>query len=339
MCALFAATYPERVSALVLYASWARFTQAPDYPTGVPRDMLDSIIELGREGWGKAAVLPVLAPSVAADERFRNWWAQWERLSASPGTAAALLRIAFEFDIRRVLKSIRVPTLVIHRTGDPFVPVDHGRYLADQIPGAMFVEVPGGDHPHFVGDTDSIMEEIEEFLTGSRQVETPDRMLATVMFTDIVGSTERAAAMGDQRWRDLLESHNALIRRALERFRGREIDTAGDGFLATFDGPARAIRCAQAITEGVRRLGIEVRAGLHTGEVEPREDGIGGLAVHIGARVAALAGPGEVLVSRTVRDLVAGSGLSFVDRGVHVLKGVPDEWQVFEAESSWPRAA
>ncbi|HET6810155.1 MAG TPA: adenylate/guanylate cyclase domain-containing protein [Acidimicrobiales bacterium] len=329
MCALFAATYPERVSALALYGTWARLAEAPDYPVGTPREDVEAIVEMGRTGWGQAAVLPILAPSMADDERFRSWWAQWERLSASPGMAAALLRVAFEGDTRGVLSSITAPTLVMHRKGDRFIDVEHGRYLADHLPGARYVELEGDDHPHFVGDTESVMDELEEFLTGCRGHREPDRMLATVLFTDIVGSTERAAAIGDRRWRDLLEAHHSVVRGELDRFHGQEIDTAGDGFLAAFDGPARAIRCAEEITAAVRRLGLEVRAGVHTGEVERREGGIGGIAVHIGARVAALAGPGEVLVSRTVKDLVVGSGIRFEERGTHQLKGVPDQWQLF----------
>jgi class 3 adenylate cyclase len=334
MAALYAATYPERVSALVLHGAWPRFLQAPDYPIGMAPEMLDAIVDMAMTGWGKGAIVPVVAPSMADDERFVNWWAQWERLSTSPGSASALVRIALEIDIRNVLPSIRVPTLVMHRVEDQFASVEHGRYLAEHIAGAKLVELAGRDHPHFVGDTEMFMDELEEFLTGNRQAREPDRMLATILFTDIVGSTQTAAAMGDQRWRDLLESHNALVRREIERFHGREIDTAGDGFLIMFDGPARAIRCAEAIALGVSRIGIEIRAGIHTGEVELREDGIGGIAVHIGARVVGLAGAGEVLVSRTVKDLVAGSGIAFIDRGTHALKGVPDVWQVFQVDAA-----
>ena len=332
MAALFAATYPQRVSRLVLYGSWARTFQAPDYPYGQPPSMFEPILEMGAAGWGHAGILPIIAPSVAEDVRIRNWWAQWERLSCSPGTAKRLLEVAFQIDIRNVLETIHVPTLVLHRADDQFAPVGHGRYLAEHIPGAEFVELPGVDHPHFIGDVDSMMDEVESFLTGRRHERPEDRVLATVLFTDIVGSTERAVALGDRAWRDLLEAHNAAVRRELDRFRGREIDTAGDGFLATFDGPARAVRCGQAIVESVRRLGIEVRAGVHTGEIELHGDGgVAGITVHIGARVAARAEGGEVLVSRTVSDLAAGSGIRFDDRGEFALKGVPGTWHLYAA--------
>jgi class 3 adenylate cyclase len=242
-----------------------------------------------------------------------------------------------EMDVRHVLPAIRVPTLVLHSAGDRTLPVAGSRVLAERIPGARFVELPGIDHVPWGDDADAIVDEIEEFLTGVRHGPEPDRVLATVLFTDIVGSTERAAALGDRRWRDLLEGHHEVVRRELGRFRGREIDTTGDGFLATFDGPARGIRCARSVSEAVRPLGIEVRAGLHTGEIEILGDKVSGLAVHIGARVAAAAGPGEVLVSSTVRDLVAGSGLRFHDRGVQSLKGVPGEWQLFAVEPEGAR--
>jgi pimeloyl-ACP methyl ester carboxylesterase len=329
MAALFAATYPERVSGLILYASWARTFQASDYPYGPPEATFESILEMGASSWGHAGVLPVVAPSAAGDARMQDWWARWERLSCSPGTARRLLEVAFQIDIRDVLSAIHVPTLVIHRTGDRFAPVEHGRYLAAHIPGARYVELPGVDHPHFVGDVDSIMDEVAGFVTGQRAPHATERTLVTVLFTDIVGSTERAAQIGDQAWRDLLEAHNAAVRRELFRFRGKEIDRAGDGFLATFDGPARGVACGRAIVESCRRLGLEIRAGVHTGEIEQQADGsIAGLAVHIGARVAAAAQPGEVLVSRTVRDLVIGSGLHFTERGEFQLKGVPGEWQL-----------
>jgi len=259
----------------------------------------------------------------------RQWWARYQRLAASPGASVALQRMAFATDVRSILPTIRVPTLVLHRTGDRFVPVEHGRYIAAHIPGARFVELPGNDHIPFLGDSEAVLGEIQEFLTGTRDHVEPDRVLATVLFTDIVGSTERAVQLGDQRWRELLEGYYELARRELTRFRGREIDTAGDGLFASFDGPARGIRCAAAITSGVRSLGIEVRAGLHTGECEVIGEKVGGIAVHIGARVASLAKPGEVLVSSTVKDLVAGSGLGFEDRGTHTLKGVPGEWRLF----------
>jgi class 3 adenylate cyclase len=246
----------------------------------------------------------------------------------------ALMRMNSEIDVRHVLGAIHVPTLVLHRTGDVTVSVEAGRYQAAHIPQAKYVELPGVDHLPFVGDSEAVLSEIEEFLTGARPVLEPDRVLATVLFTDIVGSTSHAAELGDRRWRELLGDQRAAVRRELDRHRGREIDTAGDGFLATFDGPARAIRCACAIRDAVRPLGLEVRAGLHTGEIELLGDGVAGIAVHIAARVAALAGSGEVLTSSTVKDLVAGSGVQFSDRGSHTLRGVPDQWRLFEVLTS-----
>jgi class 3 adenylate cyclase len=250
-------------------------------------------------------------------------------LAASPGAALSLLRMNFEIDVRPILTSVRVPTLVLHRVGDRRVDVGNGRYLAQQIPAARYIELVGVDHSPWIGDRDAIIAEIEEFLTGVRHAPEPDRVLATVLFTDIVGSTERAAQLGDAAWREVIAEHHACTRRVLADFRGREVRTTGDGFLATFDGPARAARCAVAITHAIRALGLEVRAGVHTGEIELMGDDIGGIAVHTGARVAAEAGPSEVLVSSTVKDLVAGSGLAFDDRGVHLLKGVPGEWRLF----------
>ena len=273
--------------------------------------------------------MAAFAPSKAGDEQFREWWARLLRLAASPQTALANIRIAQAIDVRSVLPSIRVSTLVIHRTGDRMVRVENGRYLAEHIPGARYVELPGEDHFPFAGDTDVVLEEIQEFLTGVRPVRDPDRVLATVMFSDIVGSTERAAALGDSRWRGLLENFYGLARKEIERYRGREVKTMGDGFLAMFDGPARAIRCAVGVAGAARPLGIELRAGLHTGECELIGDDVGGIAVHIAQRVQALADPGEVLVSSTVRDLVVGSGIEFGDRGTRELKGVPGEWRLF----------
>ena len=270
-----------------------------------------------------------IAPGRADDPAFRSWYARLQRYSASPGSAIAWYRLSGEIDVRRVLPTIRVPTLVLHRTGDMIVPVEHGRYLAAQIPGAKYVELPGGDHFWFDGDSETIVAEVQEFITGVRPVPVSDRVLLTVLFTDIVESTRVAADLGDRRWRDLLEQHHRAVRAALERFRGREIDTAGDGFLAVFDGPARAIRCALAVNAAVRDLGVELRVGVHTGECEVIGDAVAGLAVHIGARVATLAGPSEVLVSSTVKDLVVGSGFQFKERGRHELKGVPGTWQVF----------
>ena len=258
-----------------------------------------------------------------------EWWARYQRQAASPGATVALLRMAYDSDVRSVLSAIRTPTLILHRTNDRMMPVAHSRYLAQHIQGAKFVELRGQDHLFFLGDADAIIDEIQEFLTGTREPGEPERILATVLFVDIFGSTERAAQLGDHRWRDVLQDFYELARRELARFRGREIDTAGDGFFAAFDGPARAVRCAEAITTRVRALGVEVRAGLHTGECEIIGEKLGGIAVHIGARVATLARPGEVLVSNTVKDLVAGSGLVFEERGAHTLKGVPGEWRLY----------
>jgi pimeloyl-ACP methyl ester carboxylesterase/class 3 adenylate cyclase len=328
MSMLFAATYPEQTDALILLNGFARLTEAPDYPWGTSRDFEDRVVWEMRHGWGRGILLETAAPTLAADASFRRWWARYQRLGASMGTILVMRRMLQQSDVRHVLPSIRVPTLIVHRKDNRLVDVGHGRYLAEHIPGARYVEVSGADYFPFVGDSDAILAEIEEFVTGVRRAPDPDRVLATVLFTDIVGSTERAVKIGDRRWRELLDAHHALVRAQLRRFRGREIDTAGDGFLATFDGPARAVRCAQAVRDGVRGLGLEVRAGLHTGEVELVDGGIGGIAVHIGARVSAVAGGGEVVVSSTVKDLVAGSGIAFEDRGEHELKGVPGRWRL-----------
>jgi class 3 adenylate cyclase len=327
MCALFAATYPQRTAALVLYGSYAKRLRAPDYPWAPTSEEREHWYELLEQGWGGVVDIATMAPN--ADPRFREWWARYLRMSASPAAALAFGRMNAEIDIREVLPSIQVPTLILHRTGDLDMDVGGARYMASRIAGAKYLELPGDDHLPFVGDQEAILDEIEEFLTGARRQADLDRVLATVLFTDMVGSTERSAALGDKGWSDLLEAHNRVIREELDRFRGREVDTAGDGFFATFDGPARAIRCACAMRNELARLGIEIRAGLHTGECELVGDKVRGLAVNIGSRVASLARPGEVLVSSTVKDLVAGSGLEFTDRGVHTLRGVPGEWRLF----------
>ena len=328
LTALFAATYPERCRALVLYGTFARF--ASWLPT---EEALAEFLGYIDQAWGTGGSLPLFAPTRANDPSFQRWWGRFERLGASPAAASALMRMNSQIDISGILPTIRVPTLVIHRTEDVTINVEGGRYLAEHIPGARYLELPGTDHIPFVGDNaGEIADAIEEFLTGARAPVTVDRVLATVLFTDIVGSTEKAAALGDRRWRDLLDNHHATIRRNLVRFRGHEIKSTGDGILATFDGPARGVRCACAIADEIRPLGIEVRAGLHTGECEMIDDDVGGIAVHIGARVASLAGAGEVLVSSTVKDLVAGSGLRFGDRGSRSLKGVPGEWRIFAVE-------
>ena len=329
---MFAATYPARTSALVLLGGFAREMVGPGHPWGnSPEDLAAGLEEI-RRGWGGPVGLDIRAPSRAQDQRFRATWARFLRQGASPAAVIALAEMNAAIDVRPLLEACRVPTLVLHRTQDQAVPVESGRYLSRHIPGARFVELAGVDHLPWVGDSDAILDEIEAFLTGVRHHSEPDRVLATVLFTDVVASTQRAAMLGDRTWGDLLSAHHDVVRGELERFSGREISTAGDGFLATFDGPARAVRCAAEIVEGVRTLGLEIRAGIHTGEIEVHGGDIRGLAVHIGARIAALAGPGEILVSRTVRDLVAGSGLRFNDRGVVALKGVPEPWQLYAVD-------
>jgi class 3 adenylate cyclase len=331
MCALFGATYPDRTAALVLYGSYAKGTATADYPHGLAeQEAIDEFIEALTELWDDAGgLLNIWAPSASDDPVAQAAFGRYLRTGASPSAVVTLTRMNAAVDIRPVLSVIAVPTLVIHRSEDMIVTVEAGRDLAAQIQGAKYVELPGEDHLWFHGDADAILGEVEEFLTGTRAAELVDRILATVMFTDIVDSTRQAAALGDRRWRDLLGRHDTLMRRQLERHRGREVKTLGDGFLATFDGPARAIRCACSARDAMRGLGVEVRAGLHTGECELIGEDLGGIAVNIGARVASVAGPGEVLVSRTVTDLVAGSGIEFTERGVHSLKGVPGEWQLY----------
>jgi pimeloyl-ACP methyl ester carboxylesterase/class 3 adenylate cyclase len=331
MSVLFAATYPERTRALILCGTFPTGTTDPDDNPGgrVWADMVQKA-RAATEHWGEGSALALLAPS-ADSERDRIGRGIFERSAASPQMAQTVIDMVIETDVRDLLPSVRVPTLVLHRS-EEFVPVDCARYMAEHIPGARLVVLPGMDHIPFYGDGDGYAEEIEEFLTGARHAPPSDRILTTVMFTDIVASTERAAALGDARWRELLGRHDELMRAELERHRGREVKTMGDGFLATFDGPARGIRCAQAIADKVRDLDIELRAGLHTGECEVIGEDIGGLAVNIGARIGALAGANEVVVSSTVKDLVVGSGISFSDRGAHQLKGVPGEWRLFDVD-------
>jgi class 3 adenylate cyclase len=329
MSILFAATYPDRTSALVLYGAYARRSWAPDHTFGWTEEEWAVALQRLESDWGGPWGVEMWVPSLAHDEQALQTRANYLRVAASPGAAAAIWRMNKDIDVRHVLPSVRVPTLVLHRTGDRLTRVEQGRYLAEHIGGARFVELPGIDHTPWVGDAEAILAETEEFLTGVRHQPEADRVLATVLFIDIVGSTERAVALGDHRWRELLEQYYAVARRALGRFRGQEIDTAGDGLFATFDGPARAARCACEIAAAVRSLGIEIRAGLHTGECEVIGAKVGGIAVHIGARVAAHAEPGQVLTTGTVRDLVAGSGLRFADHGTRALKGVPGEWRLF----------
>jgi pimeloyl-ACP methyl ester carboxylesterase len=334
MCITFAATFPERTSALILHGTFARLLIAEDYPAGIAPEAFEGFVARIAERWGTGASLRAFAPSLAGDEVAQASWARLERLSVSPAGIRTLLRIAAATDVRDILPIVRVPTLVLHRAGDQPVPIAHGRYIAEHIPEARFVALPGSDHVPIAGDMDALLGEVEEFVTGVRHGPRADRVLATVMFVDIVGSTARAAAVGDRRWRELLDAFHALVREELTRYRGREVDTAGDGFLAAFDGPARGVRCACAVVRGVRRLGLEVRAGLHTGECEVMGARLAGIAVHIGARVAALAGSGEVLVSGTVRDLVAGSGITFEERGEQTLKGVPGAWRLYAIASA-----
>jgi class 3 adenylate cyclase len=334
MGVLFAATHPERVIALVLHGAMGRTTEAPDYPWASPADALrESAAEFIAPYWGQQAegMVELFAPSFADDPEAVEFTARMERSAASPAMVQQIFEMFLDIDVRAILPTIRVPTLVLHRHGDRVVNRRAGEELAAQIPGARYVELTGIDHLPWAGDAESVLGEIEEFLTGTRSAPEPERVLATVMFTDIVGSTERAAELGDARWRELLSTHQAAVQQELMRFRGREVKTLGDGSLATFDGPARAIRCGRAIAEAARSRGLEVRIGLHSGEVELIEEDVGGIAVHIAARVGALAAPGEVLVSSTVKDLVAGSGIRFVDRGAERLKGIPDEWRLFAA--------
>jgi class 3 adenylate cyclase len=325
---LFAATYPDRLSALVLNGASAAGAAV------LQPELLESVRGIVESSWGKGELAYLYAPSLADDPRFRQFIGRLERLAASPGMARKLLEMNLKTDVRAILPSVRTRTLVLHRRDDRLVPLELGREVAAGIPNARFVELEGIDNTAFVGDADALLDEIEEFLTGARLAREPDRVLATVLFTDLVGSTARVAAEGDERWRRTLREHNRVVRQELERFRGREVKTVGDGFLATFDGPARAVRAAAAIRSALSAAGLEVRAGVHTGEVEVEDSGdVSGIAVHIGARVAAAADPGDILVSQTVHDLVVGSGLTFADRGVRQLKGVPGEWRLFAVSS------
>jgi class 3 adenylate cyclase len=334
---LFAASHPERASALILWGSAVKGVRADDYPWAPSFEEAIRAVEDAAERWGRPdycdELLRTVAPSLAGDEGFRRWWGSYMRLAASPASASALLRMNMEIDVRDVLPAIRVPALILHRLEDRLVDAANSRYVAQRIPLARGVELPGSDHFAWIGDTKRPLAEISAFVAEIREGVEIDRKLATVLFTDIVDSTQKAAELGDRRWKDLIVGHHKRVRAELARFRGQELDTAGDGFFASFDGPARAIRCACAITKSVRALGIEVRAGLHTGECELMDGKVGGIAVHIGARVAALAAPGEVLVSSTVKDLVAGSGVEFRDRGAVALKGVSGEWRLYAVEA------
>lgn len=327
---LFAATHPDRTQALVLHGGMARSTHAPDYPWAPPAEgLVEAATELLVPTMNTGDDIEIWAPSLADDPRAKEWLGRYRRAGISPDGLTALFNMFLDIDVRGVLPTLRVPTLVLHRHGDRVVNWRAGRWLAEQIADARFVDLPGQDHFPWAGDTDAVIEEIREFLTGVRVPAKPDRVLATVMFTDLVGSTELASSLGDRRWRELLDAHDAAVRRELAAFRGREVKVLGDGFLATFDGPARAIRCACAIRDAASALGLEVRVGLHAGEVEVRGDDVGGVAVHIGQRVCDLAQRSEVLVSSTVKDLVAGSGIDFDDRGKHEVKGIAGKWHLF----------
>ena len=333
---LFATTYPERTGGLILHSTYARSSEDPagTYPIGVPKEIFDRFMVFVEEHWGDRQFLEFVAPGLARDERKARWWCQFLRRTLSRGAALAQFRMNYETDVRALLPLVQAPTLVLHARDEKFIRSAQGRYVADHIPGARFVELPGADHFPFGDASDLIIDEIQEFLTGIREPAEPDRVLATVLFSDIVSSTQHVAELGDRRWREVLAAHDQAVRRQLERFRGREIKTTGDGFLALFDGPARAIRCGAAISEAARVAGLEVRVGIHTGEVELHERDVSGLAVHIGARVAALGDGGEVLVSGSVPPLIVGSGIEFVDRGPHELKGVPGTWQILEVSST-----
>jgi pimeloyl-ACP methyl ester carboxylesterase len=334
LAVLYAATYPDRVVALVTTGIFAKRRWSPDYPWAERPEERDRYIEGLEQRWGSDSDIERIAPSAARDPAFAKRLATYFRQSASPGDAAALLRMNTDIDVRAVLPTIRVPTLILHRTGDLDSNVEEGRWIAGQIPGAKFVELPGDDHLPWVGDEDSVLDEVERFLTGRLTPAEPDRVLATILVTDIVGSTERAAELGDRAWKELLEKHHAIVREQLRTFRGEEVDTAGDGFLATFDGPGRAIRAAVAIRDGLAASKIEVRCGLHSGEVERVGEKIAGIAVHLTARIAGTAAPGEIRVSDTLRSLVAGSGIEFSERGQVALRGVPEEQALFAVETA-----
>lgn len=329
VAALFSAHHPQEVRSLVLYGAFPTMLQGPDYPHGVPKDAFEPMLEALSEAWGEGVSLSFLALEKLEDEGFRRWWGRYERASGSPGLAVSAMRMDSELDIRDTLPAIHVPTLLIHRRDDPGVSVEGARLMAEQIPDARLVELPGTIHWPWIGDADAVVEEVEEFLTGTRQAVEPDRALATVLFTDIVGSTETVAELGDRRWRSLLEGHDATAARELAAYQGNLIKSTGDGLLATFDRPAAAIRCAQSLQEALSRQGVAIRAGLHTGEIELTDQDVAGMAVHIAARVSSLAEAGQTLVSRTVKDLVVGSGIEFEEAGATELRGVPGDWELF----------
>jgi pimeloyl-ACP methyl ester carboxylesterase/DNA-binding CsgD family transcriptional regulator len=339
LCALFAATYPQRAAALIMIGAYARRLWAPDYPWGERREERERYLEHIERAWGHDVRLEARAPSRAQDAQFRQWWATYLRMSASPGAARALTRMNMEVDIRHVLPTIRAPTLIIHRAGDRTVPVEASRYMAARISGARYVEAPGADHLPFVGDQDAILDEIEQFLTGVRPAAAPDRLLTTVLVTEVVGATALAARLGERGWAEALAAFQALVDLELARFRGRAIRTTGAGLLAAFDGPARAIRCAVALADGASPLGFALRAGLHTGECDVLGDDLGGVAVEAAAAVLAAAEPHEILVSGTVKDLVAGSSIRFARRGTLAGAGLPDAWPLFRVAQEPRRPA
>jgi class 3 adenylate cyclase len=330
---VFAATYPERVLSLVLVNAYARYARNDDIPWGLPAHLIPAYVSAIQDIWGTGACIATLAPSMVQSDEARRRWGRIERLTASPDVLAATTRAVMDSDVTSVLSAIQAPTLVISRRQDRHVHHEHGPYIANRIRGARLVALAGEDHLPFAGPTVPILDEIEEFLTGVRPKPVLDRVLVTILFTDIVGSTEHVARLGDRRWREALNQYDSVVQRQLEHFRGRQVKTTGDGTLATFDGPARAVECARAIADAVKGLGLDIRAGLHTGEVEVRGADVAGVAVHIASRVSALAATGQVLVSRTVTDLVAGSGIEFEDRGDHQLKGVPGAWRLFSMKA------
>jgi pimeloyl-ACP methyl ester carboxylesterase/DNA-binding CsgD family transcriptional regulator len=336
LCALFAATYPQRTEALVVFGTYPRRLRAPDYPWGEEPEVRHRFIEQNLQEWGTDTRLAIRAPSLAQDESFRAWWATYLRMSASPGAAMALSRMNMEIDIRHVLPAIRVPTLIMHRTGDLTLPVAGSRYMAERIPGARYVELPGDDHLPFVGDQEAILAEVEQFLTGVRPAPDPDRVLATMLATEVVGAAEAAARLGDRGWGEAQRAFRERVQTEVARHRGRQSAASGDGYLAAFDGPGRAVRCAEAIVTGARRLGLRARAGVHTGEVAVVGDEIAGVAVELAARVAAQAEAGQVLVSNTVKDLVVGSGFDFQQVGDRVFAGLPGEWRLFRLANGAP---
>ena len=333
LCALTAASHPERVSHLILYGTYATTIRQDDYPWAPSPEERTEQVALLTEFWGTAAAPFIMNPSMVGDEGFDSWARRWQRNSVTRDAVPLFYDTLVHTDVRRVLPTIKVPTLVLHRKGDQVVPIDNGRYLAAKIPGAVLKELEGADHIPFFGDWQALAAEIDEFVLGERFTPADDRVLATLLFTDIVGSTEKAIEVGDSRWRALLDEHDAITKRQLQRFEGRLVKSTGDGVLATFDGPARALRCGLALSRSMRSIKLEIRAGVHTGEVEVRGEDVGGIAVHIGARVAALAEPGEVLVSGSVPPLIAGSGIEFEERGVHELRGIPGSWPLFAVKT------